>query len=122
MDIFRNFKLNLALVAVALLVPSDAALARQDVRILTPTSDSCRSYTEAIATSDKPALLALAGWFTGFLSGVAQGTGNDFLRNEDVQDVSERLYDVCMKQPDKPLSLAAEELARKLIANQQKAH
>jgi hypothetical protein len=52
----------------------------------------------------------------GYLSGLAQGLNIDFLGRQASGELSERLYDVCAKQADKPLSVAAEEIARSLIA------
>jgi hypothetical protein len=91
------------------------ALAQQTVRILTPTADTCRAYTAAMVAADKTALTGLAGWVVGYLSGVAQGTRSDFLHSEDVARLTSRLYDDCLKRPEMPLSIAAQELARKLI-------
>jgi len=92
------------------------ALAQQTIRILTPTADTCRAYTTAMVASDKTALTGLAGWVVGYLSGFAQGTRTDFLHNEDVARLTGRLYDDCLKRPEMPLSIAAQELARKLVA------
>ena len=91
------------------------ALAQQTVRILTPTADTCRAYTAAMVAPDKTALTALAGWAIGYLSGFAQGARTDFLHNEDVARLTRRLYDDCLKRPEMPLSIAAHELAKKLI-------
>jgi hypothetical protein len=91
------------------------ALAQQTVRILTPTADTCRAYTAAMGAADKTALTGLAGWVVGYLSGFAQGTRTDFLHNEDVARLTSRLYDDCLKRPEMPLSIATQELARKLI-------
>ena len=107
-----------ALIAFAFVVAaaSTPALAQQNVRILTPTADTCRAYTTAMVASDKTAVTALSGWVVGYLSGVAQGTRTDFLHNEDVARLTNRLYADCLKRPEMPLSIAAQELARKLIA------
>lgn len=53
----------------------------------------------------------------GFLSGVAQGTGKDFLRTANAEIVINRLYDACQKQPTKPMSLVLEEMARSLATD-----
>ena len=45
--------------------------------------------------------------------------GIDFLRNIDVETLARLLYDYCHRQPDKLLSLAAEEVARSIIAEKQ---
>ena len=105
-------------VVIALLITAAGtpALAQQTVRILTPTTDTCRAYTTAMAASDKTAVTGLGGWVVGYLSGFAQGTRTDILHNEDVGRLSSRLYDDCIKRPEMPLSIAAHELAKKLIA------
>src|SRR5229473_8299882 len=107
---------NGVLIAFLVAVAGTPALAQQTVRILTPTADTCRAYTTAMVASDKTALTALAGWVVGYLSGFAQGARSDFLHNEDVARLTRRLYDDCLKRPEMPLSIAAQELARKLIA------
>jgi hypothetical protein len=102
-------------IAFAVAAASTPALAQQTVRILTPTTDTCRAFTAAMVAPDKTALTGLAGWVVGYLSGFAQGTRSDLLRNENVANLSGRLYDDCLKRPEMPLSIAAHELARKLI-------
>jgi len=103
-------------IAFVAVIAANPALAQQSVRILTPTTDTCRAYTTAMVASDKTALTALAGWVVGYLSGFAQGARTDFLHNEDVARLTSRLYDDCLKRPEMPLSIAAHELAKKLIA------
>jgi hypothetical protein len=103
-------------IAFAVVTASTPALAQQTVRILTPTADTCRAFTAAMVAPDKTALTGLAGWVVGYLSGVAQAARTDFLRNEDVARLTSRLYADCLKRPEMPLSIATQELARKLIA------
>ena len=103
-------------IVVVIAAAGTPALAQQTVRILTPTANTCRAYTAATAARDQTALLGLAGWVVGYLSGFAQGARTDFLHNEDVARLSSRLYDDCLKRPEMPLSIAAHELAKKLIA------
>ncbi len=67
--------------------------------------------------ADQARLLPLVGWAQGFFSGVAQATGVDFLHNISSQDLMARLYNVCQSQPTKPLSVAAEEIAKALISD-----
>lgn len=106
-----------ALLLFVLMLTTPAS-AGDTVRVLTPTNDTCRAYTNAMIGGDKSTVPALAGWYLGFLSGVAQGTGIDFLRNASAEELSQRLYNDCQRQPDKPLSLAAEEIANKLVGGQ----
>jgi hypothetical protein len=108
-------------IALVITAAGTQAAAQQTARILTPTTDTCRAFTAAMVAPDKTALAGLAGWFVGYLSGVAQGTRIDFLRNEDLKRLSIRLYDDCLKRPEMPLSIAAQELAKKLIV-EHRAH
>jgi len=98
---------------------SNQSDAQKTVRILTLTDDICGAYVTAILKSDQAKILSFGGWYLGFLSGVAQGTNIDFLRRQDAGELSGRLYNVCTKQADKPLSVAAEEIARGLIVEHQ---
>ena len=104
------------LIAFAVAAASTPSFAQQTVRILTPTVDTCRAYTAAMVASDETASTGLGGWVVGYLSGFAQGTRTDFLQNQDVARLTSRLYDDCLKRPEMPLSIAAHELAKKLIA------
>jgi hypothetical protein len=99
------------LFALMLMTASEATAG---IKVLTPTNDSCGAFTTAIDTANETQIAVLGGWTIGFLSGAAQGTGIDFLRNEDTALITKLLYDDCSRQPDKLLSLAAEELARSL--------
>jgi len=108
-------------IALAIAAACTPALAQQTVRILTPTADTCRAYTAATAARDQTAMVGLGGWVVGYLSGFAQGTRTDFLHNEDVARLSSALYNDCLKRPEMPLSIAAHELAKKLIAGR-RAH
>jgi hypothetical protein len=68
--------MNRAFLALTLFTVSTQAEAT--VRVLTTTADSCLAFTTAM-----DAISALFAWTLGFLSGVAQGTGTDYLRNVD---------------------------------------
>ncbi len=105
--------------AWAIVMGGTETSAEQAIRLLTPPVDTCRAYTAAVFGNDRSTLVGLSGWFLGFLSGMAQGTGIDFLRNEDVEKLNHRLYDGCRAQPDRSLSIAAEEIAKSLIASHQ---
>jgi hypothetical protein len=102
------------LTLIALVASIQAANA---VKVLTPNKDSCAAFTEALEAGSQLNPV-LSGWATGFFSGVAQGTGIDYLRNYDVTSLTLRLAESCQRQPDKLLSLAAEELARTMITEQ----
>ena len=91
-------------------------VAEPTVRILTPNVDSCSAYVKSMETNDNPTLMAgLGGWALGFLSGVAQGTDKDILRDAKAPDLFRQLYSLCKAQPGLPLSIAAEQMARALI-------
>jgi hypothetical protein len=104
-----------ALLALVVLVAGTQAA--NAVKILTPNKDSCLAFTTALDTANMDNL-PLSGWAVGYFSGVAQGTGIDYLRNYDLTSLTLRLYDSCRSQPDKLLSLAAEELSRSMITEQ----
>ena len=72
------------LTLIALVASTQAANA---VKVLTPNKDSCAAFNEALEAGSQLNLV-LSGWATGFFSGVAQGTGIDYLRNYDVTSPS----------------------------------
>jgi hypothetical protein len=103
--------------AIALVTLCTTANAQQTVRVLTPSTDTCFAYTHAMEVNDNPVLTAgLGGWALGFFSGVAQGAGKDILRNVEAPDLFRQLYSLCKARPGQPLSVAAEEVARDLLA------
>lgn len=105
--------------AGAIVVSSSEAGADQSIQLLAPPVDTCRAYTAAVFGNNRMTLVGYSGWFLGFLSGMAQGTGIDFLRDANQEDLNKRLYDECRAQPDKPLSSVAAEMAKKLMASHQ---
>lgn len=96
-----------------------APTADAQVKILTATKDTCAAYVNAISNPSHPDLLALGGWIIGYLTGTAQGTGIDFLRNESTETVSERLFGECVRHSDELLSVVAQQMAREMIAEYQ---
>jgi hypothetical protein len=105
-----------AILALAIFIAAGHAAAQQNVRILAPSVDTCRAFTVAMDANNHAAVSALGGWALGFLSGVARGTGIDFLRKEEAPKLLERLYTDCLKQPGNTLSLTVEEMARAFLA------
>jgi len=101
---------------LALTAFSTNALAQNNIMVLTPTTDSCLSYTQAMEANDLILTEGLNGWALGYLSGVAQGTGIDILRDAAAPDLFRQLYLVCKAQPRQLLSVALEGIARNLIA------
>jgi hypothetical protein len=111
----KKLVLSIVLAVIANLNP---AVAQQNIKILTPASDSCAAFVEALDNNQEPLLLALAGYATGYLSGVAQGTGIDFLRSVEPGNTSVilRLKKECQRQPKQLLSVALENMSREMIA------
>jgi hypothetical protein len=107
-------------VAWAIVMGGRDASADEGVKLLAPPVDTCRAYTAAVFGNNRMSLVGFSGWFLGFLSGMAQGTGIDFLRDANQEDLNKRLYEECRAQPDSPLSSVVEEMAKKLMASQQK--
>lgn len=105
--------------AGAIVVSSSEAGADQSIQLLAPPVDTCRAYTAAVFGNNRMTLVGYSGWFLGFLSGMAQGTGIDFLRDANQEDLNKRLYDECRAQPDQPLSSVVAEMAKKLMASHQ---
>jgi hypothetical protein len=106
--------------ASAIVIGGSEAGADQGIKLLAPPVDTCRAYTAAVFGNNRMTLVGFSGWFLGFLSGMAQGTGIDFLRDANEEDLNKRLYDDCRAQPDKSLSSVVEEMAKKLMASHQK--
>jgi hypothetical protein len=105
------------IIILAAMIATTSATAQTTVRILTPSSDSCVAFTKAMDNpGDQRLLIALSGWALGFLSGVAQGTSADILRSASNESVMTRLYNECQKQPNKPMSVVLQEMARALVS------
>jgi hypothetical protein len=113
--------MNRAALLTLILLASGTQATNAGIKILTPNADSlpCIHDRPEKGRSAQPGALWVG---YGLFSGVAQGTGIDFLRNFDIASLTLRLDDSCLRQPDKSLSLAAEELARSLIMEQQSKH
>ena len=101
---------------LALTAFSTNALAQNNITVLTPTTDSCLSYTRAIEANDFMLTEGVNGWALGYLSGVAQGTGIDILRDEAAPDLFRQLYSACKAEPRQLLSVVLEGIARNLLA------
>jgi len=108
--------------AWATVMSGGEASADQGIRLLAPPVDTCRAYTAAVFGNNRMTLVGFSGWFLGFLSGMAQATGIDFLRDAKEEDLNKRLYEECRAQPDKSLSSVVEEMAKNLMAAHQNRH
>lgn len=112
---------QLATLITAIVCHAQYAVAQENIKILTPNSDSCAVFIQALNTNQESqlsTLIALGGWATGYLSGVAQGTGIDFLRAVQPPNTSVflRLEKECQQQPKERLSIVLEKLSREMIA------
>jgi hypothetical protein len=105
-----------AAVTMALAMPMGQANAQQRLRMLTPASDSCRAFTLALTTNDKVTLSGLAGWALGFISGVAGGTGTDYLQSASADGLIRQLDLDCRAQPRQQFSAAVISLSHSLMA------
>ncbi len=103
----------------AIVMGGSETIADQGIKLLAPPVDTCRAYTAAVFGNNRVTLVGFSGWFLGFLSGMAQGTGIDFLRDADEADLNKRLYESCRAQPDKSLSSVVAEMAKSLMASHQ---
>jgi hypothetical protein len=108
---------RIVLLVGAIIGASTPATAQQTIKILTPASDSCAAFVKALDANEEPLLLTLGAWATGYLSGVAQGTGIDFLRNVEPGNTSVflRLESECRRQPRQPMSVVLQEISRAMI-------
>jgi hypothetical protein len=105
--------------ALAIVMGGSETGADQGIKLLAPPVDTCRAYMAAVFGNNRMTLVGFSGWFLGFLSGKAQGTGIDFLRDADQEDLNKRLYESCRAQPDEPFSSVVEEMAKTLMASHQ---
>ena len=104
------------LVALALAVASPAE-AQNGIRILIPRDDTCSAFIAAFNGDDRLALLDLGGWALGYLSGIAQQSGTDILRDMTSEILMDRIADACQRQPSKPMSSVVSEIANSLLAD-----
>lgn len=111
MKIRRPCLVALALVAVAL--PGHA---QKGIRVLIPREDTCSAFLAAFNGDDRLAMLDLGGWALGYLSGIAQQSGKDILRDVTSESLMDRIADSCQGQPNKPMSSIVMEIANALLA------
>jgi hypothetical protein len=108
---FQPWLLALALVAMA--PPSQA---QKGIRILIPSDDTCNAFINAFNNDDRLALLDLGGWALGYLSGIAQHSGKDILRDVTNEGLMDRIADTCQRQPNKPMSSVVMEIGNSLLS------
>jgi len=109
--IFRH-----SLVALALVLAASPGHAQKGIRILIPREDTCDAFIAALNNGDRAALLDLGGWALGYLSGIAQQSGRDILRDVTSESLMDRIADSCQRQPSKPMSSVVMEIANSLLA------
>lgn len=104
------------LFALALIAIATASNAQNGIRVLIPREDNCSAFLAAFNSDDRVALLALGGWALGYLSGIAQQSGKDILRDMTSEILMDRIADACQRQPSKPMSSIIMEIANSLLA------
>lgn len=107
---------GLFLGAVVMAAPVGAARAQTGIKLVMPAEDSCAALVHATDSGDTTVMLSLGGWAFGFLSGIAQQSGKDILRNTTSQGLLDQLTAACQKSPDKPMSAIVEQMAATLMA------
>jgi len=108
---FRRRLLALAIAALAA-----PAQAQQGIRILIPSDDTCNAFIAALNSSDRAAMLDLGGWALGYLSGLAQQSGKDILKNMTSESLMDRIGDSCQRQPSRAMSAVVMEIGSTLLA------
>ena len=76
---------------------------------------SCGRWVEDRG-KDSWAHVANRGWLIGYLSGIATGTGKDFIRGTDIASLVLWVDNFCKANPLKDVSDAGADLSRELIA------
>jgi len=104
-----------ALIALALATASQAQ-AQKGIRVLIPSDDTCDAFVVALNNGDRSAMLNLGGWALGYLSGIAQQSGKDLLRDVTSEALMDRIAESCQRQPAKPMSSIVMEIANSLLA------
>lgn len=117
---------RLMVVVVAIVAHAQFAMAQQTIKLLTPNSDSCAAFVEALNSDKQPslALITLAGWATGYLSGVAQASRIDFLRPIEPGNASVflRIEKECKQQPHELLTVVMAKIAGDMIGEYKTKH
>lgn len=108
--------LSPCLVALALAASAPPGHAQKGIRILIPRDNTCSAFLAAFNGDDRLALLDLGGWAFGYLSGIAQQSGKDILRDVTSESLMDRIADACQRQPDKPMSSVVMEIGSALMA------
>lgn len=104
------------LFAMALIAVATASDAQKGIRILIPRDNTCTAFVAAFNGDDRLAMLDLGGWALGYLSGIAQQSGTDILRDMTSEILMDRIAEACQRQPGKPMSSIVMEIANALLA------
>jgi hypothetical protein len=100
-------------------VSADAAAppAKQPIKLLIPSQDTCSAFVEALNSDDTATMVDLGGWALGFLSGVAQASGKDILGDTTSQAVMDRIAEECKSDQDRSITSIVENLSQSLMAS-----
>lgn len=108
---------SLRLMALAALIAlADGANAQPGIKLLIPRDDTCGALLDALDNGDRGTLLDLGGWALGYLSGIAQQSGRDILRNTTSESLIDRVAETCQRDPKRALSSVVMEIAQSLLA------
>jgi hypothetical protein len=107
---------RIASTLVALLAVASPSQAQKGIRVLIPRENTCSAFLAAFNGDDRVAMLDLGGWALGYLSGIAQQSGKDILRDMTSEILMDRIADACQHQPGKPMSSVVMEIANSLLA------
>jgi len=108
--------LPFCLIALALAAIALPGRAQKGIRVLIPRENTCTAFLAAFNGDDRLAMLDLGGWALGYLSGIAQQSGKDILRDMTSEILMDRIADACQRQPSKPMSSVVMEIANSLLA------
>lgn len=107
------------LVAFALVAIASPGQAQQGIKLLIPSDDTCDAFIAALNSSDRAAMLNLGGWALGYLSGLAQQSGKDILRQSTSQSLMDSIAETCQRQPKRAMSSVVMEIGSALLAQAQ---
>ena len=102
--------------AIMLSLLAGSAAAQPGIKLLIPSDDTCSALLDALNNGDREELLDLGGWALGYLSGVAQQSGRDILRDTTSESLIDRIAETCQRDPKRALSSVAMEIAQSLLA------
>ena len=105
-----------SLTALALVAIATAADAQQGIKLLIPNEATCSGFLAALDNGDREAMLSIGGWALGYLSGVAEQSGKDILRDTTSEALMDRIAQTCQSQPQREMSSVVIEIANSWLA------